>query len=250
MKSNLRYGIRQVIFTGGEPTLRPDLIELISYGHHELGLETHLQTNGRLLAYKSFCQDLVVAGLDYFGVAVHGHNPSLHDYLSNCTGSFQQAVSAMQNLARLRQKFITNTVITKQNYRHLSDIAKMVLCLGAQKYQFIFPHVSGEAYINRKIVLVKMKQVVPFARDALQLGIKFKRSSTIKAIPFCLLKDCDSHIRRSIYPDEKYVFFKDEADCSLWKGERCKRCSYNEKCEGVWQVYPRLFGTEEFVPVT
>jgi MoaA/NifB/PqqE/SkfB family radical SAM enzyme len=58
------WGIPHVVFTGGEPTLRPDLAELIQYAE-SLGQVTGLITDGLRLAEKDYLIDLLNSGLDH-----------------------------------------------------------------------------------------------------------------------------------------------------------------------------------------
>jgi hypothetical protein len=57
-------GVPHVIFTGGEPTLRPDLIELISYAE-KLGQVSGLLTNGMRLSETEYLHNILQAGLDH-----------------------------------------------------------------------------------------------------------------------------------------------------------------------------------------
>jgi organic radical activating enzyme len=57
-------GIPHVVFTGGEPTLRPDLPEIIQKAE-ELGQVTGLITSGRVLADTAYLHKLLVSGLDH-----------------------------------------------------------------------------------------------------------------------------------------------------------------------------------------
>jgi hypothetical protein len=57
-------GIPHVIFTGGEPTLRPDLIDLIDYAEN-LGQVTGILTNGDRLSELDYLQQLLQSGLDH-----------------------------------------------------------------------------------------------------------------------------------------------------------------------------------------
>ncbi|HPH96506.1 MAG TPA: radical SAM protein [Anaerolineaceae bacterium] len=59
-----KAGIPQVIFTGGEPTLRPDLITLLAYGE-KLGLVTGLLTGGARLSDPKYLHSLLQNGLDH-----------------------------------------------------------------------------------------------------------------------------------------------------------------------------------------
>jgi organic radical activating enzyme len=64
LKNAWDVGIPHVIFTGGEPTLRDDLPELVSAAE-ALGLVSGLLTDGHKLADKSYTQDLLARGLDH-----------------------------------------------------------------------------------------------------------------------------------------------------------------------------------------
>ncbi|MDK2980013.1 MAG: hypothetical protein PWQ55_360 [Chloroflexota bacterium] len=64
LKNAWQAGIPHVIFTGGEPTLRTDLPELVTYAE-ELGLVSGLLTDGMKLAEKKYAADLLERGLDH-----------------------------------------------------------------------------------------------------------------------------------------------------------------------------------------
>jgi organic radical activating enzyme len=64
LKKTWEAGIPQVVFTGGEPTLRPDLVELIQEAEN-LGLVSGLLTDGLRFADKSYLQAILKSGLDH-----------------------------------------------------------------------------------------------------------------------------------------------------------------------------------------
>lgn len=100
----------EIVFTGGECTIRPDILELVSYSKG-LGHNVHVQTNGRMFAYKDFCRKIKDAGAQAFTIAIHGHNPRLHDYLTGAKGAFEQVSGGIRNLLALGCFVSTNTVI-------------------------------------------------------------------------------------------------------------------------------------------
>lgn len=66
-------GIPHVIFTGGEPTLRPDLCDLIAYAE-KLGMVSGLITNGLRLAEKDYLHELLQSGLDHVMILLDPHD--------------------------------------------------------------------------------------------------------------------------------------------------------------------------------
>ena len=63
------WGFRTCIFTGGEPTLREDLPDLVAHAEHN-GQITGLNTNARRLADPGYVEKLVSAGLDHVQITV------------------------------------------------------------------------------------------------------------------------------------------------------------------------------------
>lgn len=247
---------QEIVLTGGEPTIRPDILELVRYAK-KTGFKTiQIQSNGRLFAYKSFCKDIIEAGATEFSPALHGHIAALHDYLTGAEGSFNQVVSGIKNLKSLGQLVITNTVITKSNYRHLPQIAELLVSLGVDQYQFAFVHALGSAGENLSSVVPRMELIEPYVKKGLDVGIKAGKRVMTEAIPYCFMRGYEDFVAEKIIPDSKiYDYNKVISDFTSSrrnegksKGPQCRSCGKNEICEGPWKEYPAKFGWEEFRP--
>lgn len=70
-----QVGIPHLIFTGGEPTLRDDLLEILAYAEAN-GQVTGLLTNGLRLSDSAYFEQLVLTGLDHVMVVL---NPNLEE---------------------------------------------------------------------------------------------------------------------------------------------------------------------------
>ncbi|HEX7555410.1 MAG TPA: PqqD family peptide modification chaperone [Leptolinea sp.] len=68
-----QVGIPQIVFTGGEPTIRPDLCELIAITQNQ-GQVTGLLTNGNRLAEREFLHSLIQSGLDHVMIVLDPDN--------------------------------------------------------------------------------------------------------------------------------------------------------------------------------
>lgn len=113
-------GIPHVVFTGGEPTLRADLPELIAYAE-QLGLVTGLNTNGRRLSDKAFLERLVKSGLDHVQITLESHDPVVHDGLVRSRGAWKQTTSGIRNALETKLFVMTNTTMLKDNSSFLSE---------------------------------------------------------------------------------------------------------------------------------
>ncbi|MBA4375479.1 MAG: hypothetical protein C0401_04810 [Anaerolinea sp.] len=70
LKNAWDAGIPHIVFTGGEPTLRPDVPELITFAE-ELGQVSGLITDGTRLSEKDYLQQLLMAGLDHLMIVLN-----------------------------------------------------------------------------------------------------------------------------------------------------------------------------------
>ena len=120
-------GIPHVTFTGGEPTLRKDLPELVEYAE-DLGIITGLITNGRELKDKTLVDKLVTAGIDHFQLTIESHDSKIHDQLSGAKGAWVETVQGIKNIVPTPVYIMTNTTLTPIN---IAGIEKTVEFLGS-----------------------------------------------------------------------------------------------------------------------
>jgi radical SAM protein with 4Fe4S-binding SPASM domain len=107
-------GIPHIIFTGGEPTLRNDLPELIAHAE-QLGQITGLNTNARRLADAGYLAELVAAGLDHVQITLESHLSEVHDDMVRARGAFPQTVRGIRNALASPLYVMTNTTMLQTN---------------------------------------------------------------------------------------------------------------------------------------
>ncbi len=112
-------GIPHIVFTGGEPTLRKDLPELIAHAEHN-GQITGINTNGRRLKDPRFVQSLVDAGLDHVQITLESHLPKIHDAMVHADGAWLDTVAGLKNVLQTRLFVMTNTTLLEDNYHFLA----------------------------------------------------------------------------------------------------------------------------------
>lgn len=122
-------GIPHIVFTGGEPTLRPDLPELIAHAERN-GQITGINTNGRLLKDGEFVKKLVDAGLDHVQITVESHLAEIHDELVANHGAWQETVSGLRNVLATRLYVMTNTTLLQRNAPHLAGTLDFLAGVG------------------------------------------------------------------------------------------------------------------------
>jgi radical SAM protein with 4Fe4S-binding SPASM domain len=122
-------GIPHVVFTGGEPTLRQDLPELVAYAS-QIGQITGLNTNGRRLSDLTYLQRLVKAGLDHIQITVESHDPSIHDRMVLSRRAWMQTIAGLQNALDTPLYVMTNTTMLQDNSSSLSDTLDFLAATG------------------------------------------------------------------------------------------------------------------------
>ena len=250
-------GYKAIVFTGGEPTIHPDIIDLVKYARGMGFTLIQIQSNGRRFAYIDFCKEMIKAGANQFAPSVHGPTPEIHDYLTHAKGAFAQAILGIKNLKQLKQDVITNTVITKLNYRYLPHIAELLVYLRVDQFQLAFVHVLGNAEKNFSLIVPQKSLVAPFVKKALDISKNTRVRAMTEAIPYCFMRGYERYVAEDKIPDTK-VFDLDntienftesrKVQCKI-KADKCQGCVYFKKCEGPWKEYPEHFGWEEFKPV-
>lgn len=106
-------GIPHVVFTGGEPTLRADLPDLIAHAEAN-GQITGLNTNARRLSDEKFVQRLVEAGLDHVQITVESCEAEIHNKMVKAR-AFDQTIRGLKNALATRLFVMTNTTMLRDN---------------------------------------------------------------------------------------------------------------------------------------
>jgi radical SAM protein with 4Fe4S-binding SPASM domain len=111
-------GIPHIVFTGGEPTLRDDLPELIAHAEQN-GQITGINTNGRRLAKEDYVNLLVQAGLDHVQITLESHEPKIHNLMVQSDHAWAQTIQGIRNAVRTNLYTMTNTTLLRDNAPYL-----------------------------------------------------------------------------------------------------------------------------------
>jgi len=124
-------GIPHVVFTGGEPTLRNDLSELIRYAETK-GQITGLNTNGRKLGDGQYLDRLINAGLDHIQITFESVDPAIHDLMVCHTGAWQETLAGLKTALSRHKYVMTNTTMLKTNIHTIPDTLRLLGDLGVK----------------------------------------------------------------------------------------------------------------------
>ena len=273
----------EIMFTAGEPTLRPDLPELIEHaaalGYRRIGVIT----NGRRLSYPEYLRKLVRAGLNYVLVSIHGHTAKLHDSQTRTPGSFEQAVAGMANLVLIRQaapgtlRFGCTTVLNRRNMTDVAAHVRFLRTFAPDEIIFnaIQPLGRGARHFA-SLVPAYSALVAHFSAALQELGGGLVDLFLLD-VPRCITGDLPPQVigfveeHAHFEPEEEVLsglsgvpekmeaavsrsglslVEKSQLDGVLRvKGPNCPGCLFFRSCDGVWRVYVDEYGFDEFRPV-
>jgi len=171
-----QIGVFILTFTGGEPTLRDDLPELLQYAQNK-GMVTGLVTNGRRLKDKNYVKTLEKVGLDFVQVTLESHKAEVHDLITGKKGSWKETVTGIKNIVPTKIYTTTNTTLSKYNTSDFLETVDFIKKLGVAGFGCNSLIYAGKASsISDKFVVSveTLKELLPKVHDkANQLGLKF-----------------------------------------------------------------------------
>lgn len=257
IKKEYDLWVRGVVFTGGEPTVHPDLVEAVWYASNLWYIDIQIQSNGTNFYKEDYTKSLIEAGVTEFSPSIHGFHAATHDWQVGTPGAWERVVRWLIVLKKLNQKIIINSVITQDNYKEAPEIAALLCKIWVQQFQFAFVHILGSAEKNKQRVVPKKSEVIPYIHKALNIAKQNNIHAFTEAIPFCFMQGYEYAVAESVMPessinDAEYVI-EDYADYRwlLWKkkAEKCKKCVKYNVCEWPWKEYPDIFWWDEFIPI-
>lgn len=260
-----KAGFKIMIFSGGEPLLRPDIFELVSYARN-LGLRPVFGTNGTLITL-DVAQKLKEAGAMGIGISLDSIEPQKHDHLRKYEGAWEEAIAGMKNCQKVGLPFQIHTTVFDWNQDELEKITDLALELGAVAHHFFFLVPTGRA-VNleeeslraeqyEKVltrILEKQKQVdielkptcaPQFMRIAKQLGmnLRFQRGC-LAGTHYCIISP-KGDVQPCAYLNIPVGNVRELPFSEIWKSSPvfnklrtleyeggCGHCRYKKVCGG------------------
>ena len=169
-------GVFILTFTGGEPTLREDLPELLEYAQNK-GIVTGLISNGRKLKDEKYVDTLEKSGLDFVQITLESHLPKVHDVMTNSEGSWKDTVKGIKNVVKSEIYVSTNTTLSKHNANEFLKTIDYIQELGVDAFGCNSLIYSGKAStVSEEFALTidELKSLLPKVKEKAQiLSLKF-----------------------------------------------------------------------------
>ena len=150
-------GVLQIHFSGGEPTARRDLTELVKHAT-EVGLYSNLITAGVLLDAARL-EALVGAGLEHVQLSFQDSEAAGADRIGGYRGGHAKKLDVAKLVRAAGLPLTLNLVVHRQNLPHLEDLLDMAVSLDAQRVEIAHVQYYGWALKNRAALMPSRAQL-------------------------------------------------------------------------------------------
>lgn len=254
-----QLGHSMVVLSGGEPTIRPELMEWAAH-IDKLGMELGLITNGQMLAYPELVERLRKKRLTYVYMSLHGGTAEIHNRLVRADG-FGRTRKAIDNLSGLGLDFSLNAVVTKQNVEHLRSLVDLALEYPDVVLKFSMVQPKGGGANHFELLTPRVSKVAAAVVDAITYGLERAQPGGPRfahdGIPLCLLPgyehlydDLKTHRFATMVEIGEPDFFPVDDKAKLQPDQTCGGCSLRGPCPGLFRGYHDHFGADELRAVT
>jgi pyrroloquinoline quinone biosynthesis protein E len=151
-------GILQVHFSGGEPTARKDLEDIVSAAS-KAGLYTNLITAAVTLN-RPRLEELVKRGLDHVQISFQDVDAENAERIGAYSGATQKKLDVAHWVTELGLPLTINAPIHRQNIHNVPRYIELAVELGAQRLEIAHVQYYGWAYLNRAALIPTYEQTV------------------------------------------------------------------------------------------
>ncbi|GAB2759261.1 TIGR04053 family radical SAM/SPASM domain-containing protein [Nocardioides pakistanensis] len=131
------FGSPILVFTGGDPMMRRDLFELISYAD-EKGLRCSLTPTATTSPTRERLRLAALAGVRRIALSLDGPNSEVHDAFRKVDGSWERTMTILRNAQEVGLSAQINTTVTAHNVHLLPDMVQFVREVGAVQWSVFF----------------------------------------------------------------------------------------------------------------
>lgn len=117
------FNVPVILFSGGEPLVRPDFFTLVEYANQK-GIRTTISTNGTLIT-PEVAQRLKDLGVGYVGISLDGIG-EVNDHFRGKKGAYEAALAGIRNCLAVGQRVGLRFTINRHNHKELNAIFDLI----------------------------------------------------------------------------------------------------------------------------
>ncbi len=250
MRRARKLGYDRVSFTGGEPTIRADLLGLVRAARRLGFEEIKLQSNGLLFAEPRNVARLVDAGVDRFHLSIHAHQPAAYEAIVRRPGTYRAMRAGLEALCHAGLDPVVDVILKEDTYRALPDAVDWVADRGARRVDLWFVSLT-DGNRDNLASMPRMTDTLGAIESAAERAEA--RGVTVRSlhIPRCLLGgraglafDPAADRVRVVSPDAEFELSESRLTPQVHV-PACEGCPDRGACRGLRRDYLERFGDAE-----
>lgn len=156
-----------LIFTGGDPMMRPDLFELIEYATQK-GLRCSLTPTATALPTKERLEKAREAGIRRIALSLDAPRAEVHDAFRQVPGSWQRTMDILHRAQGVGLSVQVNTTVSKHNVDILHEMIPFIQEVNAVQWSVFFLVPTGRAQLQNMISAEQHEKVFNWLYDLSQ----------------------------------------------------------------------------------
>jgi len=158
-----------LIFTGGDPLMRPDVFELIAHAS-ERGLRCSLTPTATALPTRERLEKAHEAGVRRVALSLDAPRPEIHDDFRKVQGSWQRTMDTLHRAHSVGLSVQVNTTVAKHNIDILHEMVPFIEEVGAVQWSVFFLVPTGRALVEQMVSAEEHERVFNWLYDLSQVA--------------------------------------------------------------------------------
>ena len=158
------FGSPILIFTGGDPMMRPDLAELISYAAKS-GLRCSLTPTATALPTKKRLEEVRDAGIRRIALSLDAPRADVHDDFRKVKGSWQRTMDILHRAQEIGISVQVNTTVAKHNIDILKEMVPFIEEVKAVQWSVFFLVPTGRGMIEQMVSAEEHERIFNWLYD-------------------------------------------------------------------------------------
>jgi AdoMet-dependent heme synthase len=158
------FGSPILVFTGGDPMMRKDLYQLITYATQK-GLRCSLTPTATALPTMARLEKVRDAGIRRIALSLDAPRPEIHDSFRQVPGSWQRTMEILRRAQSIGLSVQVNTTVAKHNVDILDEMIPFLQEVGAVQWSLFFLVPTGRAQASNMISAEEHERVFNWLYD-------------------------------------------------------------------------------------
>ena len=158
------FGSPILVFTGGDPMMRKDLYQLITYATQK-GLRCSLTPTATALPTTARLEKVRDAGIRRIALSLDAPRPQIHDSFRQVRGSWQRTMDILHRAQSIGLSVQVNTTVARHNVDILEEMIPFLEEVGAVQWSLFFLVPTGRAQASNMISAQEHERVFNWLYD-------------------------------------------------------------------------------------